>query len=250
MCVYPFSSKQVLMKQVLPLLFNSTTGIIAWIPVVYSGTAAVMISIPFLQWVVEYLLSKDNKVGIEVDIKELLEEQFESDDLVEVDFTSTTQFRNAVFQTPFRVASRLDAIKRANKWVSKPEEKALKAEINASMFSVVNAESWKGFIKGIVDSGSVGEFELTGTEKAEVSSRFGQTLALEPGRSEYKAFWYEVNQKAKARMPAFGVPMWQEAFSTSIKEYFGIVEAVHVIGSQAQVPWKVVRTFADTKADV
>ena len=214
---------------VMALLFNSANGVMAWVPVFYAGILSIVICVPFLRWVadempVEMYSSKHKKV----DIKARLEEKFQNDDIVDVDFKSI-EFRKAMFQTPFMVSSRKDE--------------------NASMFSVIKAAPWRSYVQSIVQSDvGIGRFDLTAQQKKEVTMLFGQAMSLKPGQTEYTAFRYNLRQRNKKNMPAFGVPMWKELFSPAIREYFGMAsnEEVHVDGTQARIQGNVL-TFAVTK---
>lgn len=187
-----------------------------------------MISIPILQCVAEELQpamfsSKNNKVNF----KTLVESMFNPDDVV--DFGNKTEFRKGIMQTPFKASASV--------------------KVNASSFSVIKAERWKTVMQGIVDSEvRVEQFEYTASQQKDLTSRFGQTLSLEPGTSKNKALRYDVKLRSKMIMPAFGVPMWVELFSTTVRDYFEIgEEVVHVLGTRAIVQENV-KTFAEMKA--
>lgn len=203
--------------------------VIAWIPVLYSGTGAVMISIPCLQWVAEeFQVPEFSSKHNNVNFKDLLEGEFDPLDRVEFD-PKSTEFRKAIFQTPF--------------WASKSVN-------NLARFSVIRADPWKKFIQRIVDSGVyIKTFDYTSCHRKELTVRVGQTLSIEQGVSEYKAFKrFKVNSRKKVSMPAFGVPMWDELFSPTFKEYFELGEkVVHVMGTQARVQGQGVKTFEEVK---
>lgn len=214
---------------VMPLLFNSANGVMAWVPVFYAGILSVVVCIPFLRWVADEVpIEMYSSKNMEVHVKARLEEYFQRKDVVDVDFGSG-DFREAIFQTPFMASGR--------------------GEKNAKMFSVFKAEAWKAFVEGVCQSShGVGKFDLTIDQKKEVTMLFGQTLSLEPGQTKYNAFRFNVKHKLKKHMPAFGVPMWKELFSPAIREYFCLAsnEQVHVDGTQARIQGNVL-TFAETK---
>lgn len=207
--------------RLLPCLFDSSTGIYAWIPVSHLGFSVVVVCIPILKWIVEnvpiglYSCKNDN-----VDIRKMLEAQFKPyGGVVNVDKRGT-QFCDMILQTPFRVKD--------------------------AEFFVVTSDSWKRFIAISVDGGCQEMFECNGGQETSLR-RYGEVYSVQKGKSKLGCFkGYTVNAGKKKTIPAWGVPMWEELFTTPIKEYFGMVgEVGHVRGNQVRVCDKRVLKFSE-----
>lgn len=214
------------------LLFDTTVGLCAWIPVFF-GVEVVIVSIPFLRWVVEkYPPPMHSSSGQRVNMKQLLMTQF-SNETVDFDIHDR-QFQNAILRTPFKPSN-------------DPED-----------FLVVKANAWKQFLTVVVASNSTANaFKCTRFQQKELEIAAGKTLSVLPGNGKVFCWNKRVPEERKSSMPAFGFSWWRELFSSSVRKFFELGERPkHVVGVGAKVdsgvlnfvkvPGKV-NTFAEAK---
>ena len=205
----------------LPCLFDSSTGIHAWIPVSYLGTVVVVVCIPMLQWIVENVpMGMYSCMKNEMNIRKMLELQFERHGgVVDVD-KSKNDFRDIILQTPFRA--------------------------KGGEFFVATAATWKRFIAAVsMKEGCQERFKCNVGQEISLR-RFGEVYSVKKGKTKLGWFnGYTVNEKKKSTIPAWGVPMWEELFTSPIKEYFEMDKVEHVRGSQARVGGKPLRKYSD-----
>ena len=133
----------------LPLLFNTETGIIGWIPCEYfeGGTVlentVVVVSLPFMTWVIE----KDHNIG-EFDLEGMLRAQFGGDE-VHVDFGSE-KGRELNLKTPFKNST------------------------EAHAFFVAKGASFKEFFHDVLALDLGGSFEVDESQRQYLQLRFGR----------------------------------------------------------------------------
>lgn len=218
----------------LTLLFNTAERLCAWVPVWY-GMEVVIVSIPFLRWVIEhYSPLMHSSSGQDVDVRELLMTQFQGEtEKVDVDVKSR-KFQNAILRTPFK-PSKFDGD-----------------------FFVVKADAWKMFLTEIIASGcAANKFECSQFQLMSIERIAGSNISFMPGKSNISCWNKKITEKQKKYIPGFRFPWWNELFTASVRKFFDIRgEAKHVVrfepkGGKACVDvQQKVLTFVEAKEEI
>lgn len=214
----------------LNALFNTVTGVCAWVPAVYEGQRVVIVSVPFLVWVFGNAGETNmNETKVKRFFGKLGEDAHPVfnglDKVLQIDYNSE-EFRNTLKTTPFKIPRK-------------------QRSSNADDFFVVPLAGWMGLMRR-----QGGECDIN---QMEANEKFGHWYAFHKNAyRNYRIFeGLKFTRLEQTKIPVMGVEWWGELFSPVVRECFGLEESecTHVIGWEKVVESKV-PTYEEVKARV
>lgn len=185
-------------------LFNTATGVCAWIPAVYGETKVVIVSVVLLNWFFESRCFTVN--GREYTVSaEAIKFFFETFEKVKMDWT-TAKCRDFLLQTPFRAGQENN---------------------RSNLFFVTSVEDWMERLQ-------TATMELDVSVNIMVPKEFGHYLSFQNCRVPTLNN-YRIPDEVKLIMPAMGVPWWGNLFSDVVLECFGVsanTGGFHIVNSK------------------